>query len=74
MRIAGFGCSGCGLFLGLIGLAVIAAAFIPGIVNGSETGTAIAIGGSACAAAVLPMLIGIASVVVGGKKDENTGA
>jgi hypothetical protein len=73
MRIAGFGCIGCGALFALLGIVVIIAAFVPGVVNGSETGTAISIGGSACGASFMPLLVGTILVIVGGKKDPPEG-
>ncbi len=66
MRVAGFGCTGCGLAIALTGLVAIVAAFVPGIINGSEQGTAMAAGGSLCAASILPVLIGAGLVIFGG--------
>ena len=68
MKIAGFGCAGIGLLLALVGLLAIVAAFVPGVVNSSETGTAVGIGGALCAGSFLPILIGIVLVVLGGRK------
>lgn len=73
MRIAGFGCLGCGGLIGLAGAAAIVAALIPGVVNSSETGTAFAIGGSICGGAVLPLLVGTVLVVLGGKSEDESG-
>lgn len=71
MRIAGFGCAGCGGLLALAGLAVLVLAFVPGVINSAETGTAIGAGGSLCASSFLPLLIGVVLIVVGGgKKNE----
>ncbi len=58
MKTAGFGCTDCGLLLALVGFGAIAAAFVPGVINGSEQGTAMAVGGGLCATAFLPFLVG----------------
>ncbi len=71
MRIAGFGCSGCGALLALAGLAAVVAAFVPGVVNGAETGTAIGIGSGLCVASAMPLIVGIVLVVMGGKSDDD---
>lgn len=68
MRVAGFGCLGCGAVLGLLGVLVMVAAVVPGVVNGSEQGTALGIGGAACAMGVLPALVGLVLVLVGGRR------
>jgi hypothetical protein len=68
MKPAGFGCAGCGALLGLLGLAAIVAAFVPGVVNTSETGTATAIGGAICATSLLPILVGIVLIAVGSRQ------
>ena len=70
MKIAGFGCTGCGLFLGLVGLLAVVAAFVPGIINSSETGTAIAAGGGLCVSALLPFLVGVVLVILGSRGDD----
>lgn len=70
MKIAGIGCTGCGLLLALVGLAAMVAAFIPGIINSSETGTAIAAGGGLCASAVLPVIVGVVLVILGSRGGE----
>lgn len=68
MRIFGFGCLGCGALLGFLGLLAVVAAFVPGVVNSSETGTAVGIGGGLCGAGFLPILVGAVLVLLGGKK------
>jgi hypothetical protein len=72
MRPLGFGCLGCGALLAFVGALAVAAAFIPGVVNSSETGTAVGIGGSVCAASFLPLLLGGILVAVGGRKATDT--
>ena len=71
MKIAGFGCTGCGLLVALMGLLAIIAAFIPGVINGSETGTAIGVGGGLCAVSMMPILLGVVLLVVGRNKAES---
>lgn len=73
MRPVGFGCLGCGALLAFLGFLAVVAAFIPGVVNSSETGTAVGLGGSICGASFLPILIGLVLVVLGGKKDAAEG-
>jgi hypothetical protein len=68
MKPAGFGCAGCGALIGFLGFAAIVAAFIPGVVNSSETGTAMAVGGGLCAGALFPILIGIVLIAVGSRQ------
>jgi hypothetical protein len=69
MKILGFGCGALGLLLGLGGLAAVAAVGA-GAVNGAEEGTALSIGGGLCCSAFLPLLVGVALVVMGRKKPE----
>lgn len=59
--------------LGLFGLLAVVAAIIPGVVNSSETGTAIGIGGGLCGAAVMPVLLGVILLILGRSKAGNEG-
>ena len=70
MKIAGFGCTGCGLLLALAGCSGLALAVIPGVVNSSEQGTAMALGGALCSAGILPFIIGAVLVLMAGKKED----
>ncbi len=67
MRLTGFGCLGCGGLLALVGAAGLVLAAIPGVINSSATMNVVAPSGGLCISAVVPVLMGLALVILGGR-------